>query len=201
MRRVLTDLVALVPYTIIMIVPLSPPGHVFAFSLMNRCSSAVPSPFTSQRQDVYEIYTRIADEARLGAAATPPASASRSPFAQPPNVAAAATVAARGASVGQAAAGRRLPTGGGQRCLGLGGEGKGRRWRRRERWRQGLWGGARPRQPGHELLVLVVAAVAAQAVVGVRPHEARRRGLGSRTARTAVRARGARRRPHGWRRY
>ena len=63
-RRVVSDCVALVPYTIIMIVPLSPPGHVLAFSLMNRCfPAAVPSPFTAQRQDVYEIYTRIADEA------------------------------------------------------------------------------------------------------------------------------------------
>ena len=63
-RRVLLDLTALVPYSIIMIVPLSPPGHVFAFSLMKRCfPAAVPSPFTAERQDIYEIYNRIAADA------------------------------------------------------------------------------------------------------------------------------------------
>jgi hypothetical protein len=50
-RRTLVDLMALVPYTIIMIIPLSPPGHVFAFSLMKKCfPAAIPSPFTAQRQ-------------------------------------------------------------------------------------------------------------------------------------------------------
>merc|ERR1719487_2722062 len=83
-RRVALDLIALVPYTIIMIVPLSPPGHVFAFSLMKRCfPNAVPSPFTEERQDIYEIYSRIANEAadarssdRSTAAATAVASGS-----------------------------------------------------------------------------------------------------------------------------
>ena len=64
LRRTVIDAIALVPYTIIMIVPLSPPGHVFAFSLLNRCfPGAVPSAFTTQRQDVDEIYSRIAAEA------------------------------------------------------------------------------------------------------------------------------------------
>ena len=35
-RRTLVDIIALVPYSIIMIIPLSPPGHVFAFSVLNR---------------------------------------------------------------------------------------------------------------------------------------------------------------------
>jgi hypothetical protein len=69
-KRTAADAVALIPYTIIMIIPLSPPGHVFAFSLLNRCfPSAVPSAFTSQRQDIDEIYSRIAAEA-AGADAT-----------------------------------------------------------------------------------------------------------------------------------
>lgn len=68
-KRVILDVVSLVPYTIIMIIPLSPPGHVFAFSLMKKCfPAAVPSPFTAQRQDVYEIYSRIAYEARSASA-------------------------------------------------------------------------------------------------------------------------------------
>jgi len=64
LKRTATDAVALVPYTIIMVIPLSPPGHVFAFSLLNRCfPAAVPSAFTTQRQDIDEIYSRIAAEA------------------------------------------------------------------------------------------------------------------------------------------
>ena len=99
-------------YTIIMIIPLSPPGHVFAFSLMKkylagprphapchyahaivrlraqlhiftasqscysmcRCfPAAVPSPFTAQRQDIYEIYTRIAIEVQSSPCRSPAA--------------------------------------------------------------------------------------------------------------------------------
>ena len=53
-----------VPYAIIMVIPLSPPGHVFAFSLLNRVfPGAVPSGFTAERQDIKELYARIADEA------------------------------------------------------------------------------------------------------------------------------------------
>ena len=55
---------ALVPYTIIMIIPLSPPGHVFAFSLMKKCfPAAIPSPFTAQRQ--------VPNKARIVAEETP----------------------------------------------------------------------------------------------------------------------------------
>jgi len=62
-KRTAVDLVAMIPYSIIMIIPLSPPGHVFAFGLLNRCfPSAVPSPFTRQRQDINEIYSTIAFE-------------------------------------------------------------------------------------------------------------------------------------------
>jgi hypothetical protein len=68
-KRVSLDLISLVPYTVIMIIPLSPPGHVFAFSLLKKCfPAAVPSPFTAQRQDVYEIYSRIAFEAQSASA-------------------------------------------------------------------------------------------------------------------------------------
>ena len=76
-KRVTLDVIALVPYTIIMIVPLSPPGHVFAFSLMKRCfPNAVPSPFTAERQDIYEIYSRIASEAAAAQAREPVIAAS-----------------------------------------------------------------------------------------------------------------------------
>ena len=63
-RRTLGDLAKLVPYTIIMVIPMSPPGHVFAFSVLNRVfPGAVPSAFTAQRQDINDIYARIAAEA------------------------------------------------------------------------------------------------------------------------------------------
>ena len=49
---------------------MSPPGHVFAFSLMKKMfPAAVPSPFTAERQDIYEIYSRIATEAAATASA------------------------------------------------------------------------------------------------------------------------------------
>ena len=63
-QRTLGDLAKLVPYTIIMVIPMSPPGHVFAFSVLNRVfPGAVPSAFTAQRQDINDIYARIAAEA------------------------------------------------------------------------------------------------------------------------------------------
>ena len=64
-QRTLADVALLVPYSIICAVPLSPPGHIFAFSLLNRCfPGAVPSGFTERRQDMYDIYKRIATQAR-----------------------------------------------------------------------------------------------------------------------------------------
>ena len=63
-QRTLGDLAKLVPYTIIMVIPMLPPGHVFAFSVLNRVfPGAVPSAFTAQRQDINDIYARIAAEA------------------------------------------------------------------------------------------------------------------------------------------
>ena len=61
-KRTAIDMVAIVPYSIIMAVPLSPPGHVFAFSLLSRVFPP-PTPFTRQRQDITEMYTTIAAEA------------------------------------------------------------------------------------------------------------------------------------------
>jgi len=56
-RNTIKDLICLIPYSIIMVIPMSPPGHVFAFSLLNRCfPGAVPSGFTSSRQDLDEMF-------------------------------------------------------------------------------------------------------------------------------------------------
>jgi len=63
-RRTVADLLMLIPYTAIMVIPMSPPGHVFAFSVLNRVfPNAVPSAFTAQRQDINDIYSRVAAEA------------------------------------------------------------------------------------------------------------------------------------------
>merc|ERR1712196_10117 len=60
MKRTTIDLVMLVPYSIIMIIPLTPPGHVFAFSMLKRCfPAAVPSAFTETRQDLLEVYSQL----------------------------------------------------------------------------------------------------------------------------------------------
>ena len=54
------------------VIPMSPPGHVFAFSVLNRVfPNAVPSAFTAQRQDINDIYT-----ARRPPAPPPPAPSS-----------------------------------------------------------------------------------------------------------------------------
>ncbi|KAL1528548.1 hypothetical protein AB1Y20_009891 [Prymnesium parvum] len=64
-KRTVADVVMLIPYAIVMIVPLTPPGHVFAFSLLNRCfPGAMPSAFTEKRQDIFEVYTRLAAQAQ-----------------------------------------------------------------------------------------------------------------------------------------
>lgn len=64
-RRTCLDVLLLLPYSFICAVPLTPPGHIFAFSLLNRCfPGAVPSGFTERRQDMYDIYKRIATQAR-----------------------------------------------------------------------------------------------------------------------------------------
>jgi hypothetical protein len=98
-KRVSLDLISLVPYTVIMIIPLSPPGHVFAFSLLKKCfPAAVPSPFTAQRQDVYEIYSRIAFEAQSAAEETEQQPASTRPAAKAAVSGAASTAGAMGST-------------------------------------------------------------------------------------------------------
>ena len=70
-KRTAVDVVMLIPYSIIMVVPLTPPGHVFAFSLLKRCfPAAVPSGFTEERQDIYDIYSRVSSAAEASAPPT-----------------------------------------------------------------------------------------------------------------------------------
>eukprot|EP00913_Durusdinium_trenchii_P010361 g9715.t1 len=54
------DLLVLVPFLIILLIPLSPPGHMLVFSLIVKVyPDFVPSPFTEHRQNVMRIYNEI----------------------------------------------------------------------------------------------------------------------------------------------
>ena len=118
-RRVGLDLVALVPYTIIMIIPLSPPGHVFAFSLLNRCfPNAVPSPFTAERQDIYEIYKSIATEAAAQTAAASSSTAAKTTTKATPTVGSGKRLLSAATSAAAATKTAALAVGRGARKLG-----------------------------------------------------------------------------------
>ena len=70
LRRILKDLVTLVPFVIILIIPLSPLGHVLVFSFIQRFfPDFFPSAFTESRQQLMSMYSSIttpASEAALG---------------------------------------------------------------------------------------------------------------------------------------
>jgi hypothetical protein len=52
-RRTARDVVAFVPFIIILIIPLSPLGHVLVFGFIQRYfPSFFPSQFTTRRQDI-----------------------------------------------------------------------------------------------------------------------------------------------------
>lgn len=58
--RAVKDITVLVPFLIILLIPLSPPGHVFVFSLIMKIfPDFFPSPFTERRQNVMKVYDDI----------------------------------------------------------------------------------------------------------------------------------------------
>lgn len=58
--RAAKDLFVLIPFLIILLIPLSPPGHVLVFSLIMKVyPDFFPSPFTERRQNVMRIYDEI----------------------------------------------------------------------------------------------------------------------------------------------
>lgn len=60
MRRVGKDVLTLIPFTIILIIPLSPIGHVLVFSFMQRFfPDFFPTGFTEKRQNLRRIYANI----------------------------------------------------------------------------------------------------------------------------------------------
>ncbi|CAE7435116.1 unnamed protein product [Symbiodinium necroappetens] len=59
-RRAVKDLLVSVPFLILLLIPLSPPGHMLVFSLILKVyPDFVPSPFTEHRQNVMRIYNAI----------------------------------------------------------------------------------------------------------------------------------------------
>lgn len=53
LRRTARDLLTFIPFTIILIIPLTPLGHVLVFSLIQTYfPSFFPSCFTKRRQDI-----------------------------------------------------------------------------------------------------------------------------------------------------
>jgi len=59
-RRAVKDLLVLVPFLVLLLIPLSPPGHMLVFSLILKVyPDFLPSPFTEHRQNVMRIYNAI----------------------------------------------------------------------------------------------------------------------------------------------
>eukprot|EP00435_Cladocopium_sp_Y103_P016739 s980_g4.t1 len=63
LQRTVKDLLTLIPFLIILIIPLSPVGHVLVFSFFQKnFPEFFPSSFTEQRQNVTKIYRDIVPE-------------------------------------------------------------------------------------------------------------------------------------------
>lgn len=58
--RAVKDILVLLPVLVILLIPLSPPGHVFVLSLLTKIfPDFFPSPFTERRQNVMKVYNEI----------------------------------------------------------------------------------------------------------------------------------------------
>lgn len=68
LARTAKDLVTAVPCVVILIIPLSPIGHVLVFSFIQRIfPDFFPSPFTERRQNLKKLYEAVAPESPDGA--------------------------------------------------------------------------------------------------------------------------------------
>ena len=57
LRRTAKDVVTFIPFIIILIIPLSPVGHVLVFSFIQRFfPDFFPTPYTDRRQNLMRIY-------------------------------------------------------------------------------------------------------------------------------------------------
>ena len=65
LRRTAKDLVTVVPVVLILIVPLTPVGHVLVFSFIQRFfPDFFPSPFTERRQNLMKMYNALEKKER-----------------------------------------------------------------------------------------------------------------------------------------
>ena len=71
LQRTAKDLLTLIPFTIILIIPLTPVGHVLIFSLIQRIfPDFFPSTFTERRQELSKMYDEIDKKPLVEAPAT-----------------------------------------------------------------------------------------------------------------------------------
>merc|ERR1719163_658207 len=67
LRRIAKDVLTLIPFVIILIIPLSPLGHVLVFSFIQRFfPDFFPSQFTEQRQNIMSMYSSITQAGEEG---------------------------------------------------------------------------------------------------------------------------------------
>ena len=60
LRRISKDFLTIIPFIIILIIPLSPLGHVLVFSFIQRFfPDFFPSQFTESRQNIMSMYSSI----------------------------------------------------------------------------------------------------------------------------------------------
>jgi len=82
LRRIAKDLLTFVPFVIILLIPLTPLGHVLIFSLIQRLfPDFFPSQFTESRQNIMSMYSSITTPSESRSAATPPLGEADSPDA------------------------------------------------------------------------------------------------------------------------
>lgn len=75
LQRTAKDLLTLIPFTIILIIPMTPIGHVLVFSLIQRIfPDFFPSTFTERRQVLSQMYEEL-DKKQLVEPPVPPPSA------------------------------------------------------------------------------------------------------------------------------
>lgn len=69
LRRITKDMFTLVPFIVILIIPLSPLGHVLVFSFIQRFfPNFFPSQFTESRQNLMSMYSSITSSSESSAA-------------------------------------------------------------------------------------------------------------------------------------
>merc|ERR1719163_1840754 len=68
LRRIGKDVFVIVPFVIILLIPLSPLGHVLVFSFIQRFfPDFYPSQFTESRQNIMSMYSSITSSPAVGA--------------------------------------------------------------------------------------------------------------------------------------